>query len=123
VVAGMWPYLKVLIMLVVWFKPMRNYSRTSTLRLLTRFSKWSLLYVISISIVCAGVRINNDVDGFQFILIGEPRLGVIAFCIATIMDISQGEWMRAQQFEIVKKRYQPGKIDKSARRWKVSWLF
>ena len=102
--SGIWPYLKNVIMMVAWFVPMTTRRRGKILQWLTRFAKWSLVDVFVVVIICAGVRIDKGMgpDGdFRLVLVGEPRVGIITFCIAAMWDLSQGEWMRTKHFEMM----------------------
>lgn len=107
--SGVWPYLKNVIMLVAWFVPMTASRRSSVLQWLTRLAKWSLVDVFVIIIICTGVKIDMDVGGaFRFVLVGEPRVGIITFCLAALWDLSQGEWMRTKHFEMVHQQQDLG---------------
>jgi len=98
--SGVWPYLKNVIMMVAWFVPMTSSQRSSLLQWLTRLAKWSLVDVFVIVIICAGVKIDQTIPGgFRFVLVGEPRVGIVTFCLAALWDLSQGEWMRSKHFE------------------------
>ena len=98
--SGIWPYLKNVIMMVAWFVPMTTKQRSSLLQWLTRLAKWSLVDVFVIVIICTGVKIDQTIaGGFRFVLVGEPRVGIVTFCLAALWDLSQGEWMRSKHFE------------------------
>jgi len=100
--SGIWPYLKNVIMLIAWFVPMTSSRRSSMLQWLTRLAKWSLVDVFVIVVICTGVKIDQEVaGGFRFVLVGEPRVGIITFCLAALWDLSQGEWMRTKHFELM----------------------
>ena len=106
--SGIWPYLKNVIMMVAWFVPMTSSQRSSLLQWLTRLAKWSLVDVFVIVIICTGVKIDQTIPGgFRFVLVGEPRVGFITFCLAALWDLSQGEWMRSKHFEAM--HHQEGK--------------
>lgn len=98
--SGIWPYLKNVIMIYAWFVPMTSSKRSSLLQWLTRLAKWSLVDVFVIVIICTGVKIDQTIaGGFRFVLVGEPRVGIVTFCLAALWDLSQGEWMRSKHFE------------------------
>ena len=107
--SGIWPYLKNVIMLIAWFVPMTLSRRSSLLQWLTRLAKWSLVDVFVIVIICTGVKIDQELaGGFRFVLVGEPRVGIITFCLAALWDLSQGEWMRTKHFELMHQQEQLG---------------
>jgi hypothetical protein len=111
--SGMWPYIKLILMLCCWFMPAHRLSvkrRQHLLEFLDAFGKWSLVdtYVLVLFLVafdiqlkcqCAAPFIENmckasDNDG-EFRMYVLPTMGFHYFLIATLMSLFAGLWMFA----------------------------
>jgi len=97
--SGLWPYIKSLIILILWFIPIKSGStkHETALLWLARLSKYTLVDVFALIAVFVGVQLQLNIGGTEAVTRAEPRLGLIAFFFATV-------WQYVQ-IEIVKSLY------------------
>jgi hypothetical protein len=93
--SGLWPYVKSIIVLVVWYLPMTVGAQRSVLLWLARLSKYTLVDVFALIALFVGVQLQLDIGGTEAVTRAEPRLGLIAFFWATVWQYLQIEVVRA----------------------------
>ncbi len=93
--SGLWPYVKSIIVLVVWYLPMTVGAQRSALLWLARLSKYTLVDVFALIALFVGVQLQLDIGGTEAVTRAEPRLGLIAFFWATVWQYLQIEVVRA----------------------------
>ena len=82
--SGIWPYLKNIILVIIWYTPATVETQTSTLLWLSRLSKYTLVDVFAVIGVLVGVQLQLNVGGTEAVTRAEPRFGIIAFFVATV---------------------------------------
>merc|ERR1719263_2168181 len=106
--SGIWPYLKNVILAIVWYIPMSAESQTSVLLWLSRLSKYTLVDVFLVIGVLVGIQLRLKIGTVDVIMRGEPRFGIIAFFLATVWEFIQIEWIKGQHDKaVLKKSEQP----------------
>mmetsp|Transcript_12017 Transcript_12017/g.22331 ORF Transcript_12017/g.22331 Transcript_12017/m.22331 type:complete len:581 (+) Transcript_12017:147-1889(+) len=93
--SGIWPYLKNLILVIIWYLPTSVERQSATLLWLSRLSKYTLVDVFAVIGVLVGVQLQLDVGGTEAITRAEPRFGIIAFLLATVWEFLQIELIKA----------------------------
>jgi len=91
--SGIWPYVKKLLLLWVWYKPQLEKSRTSVLTWLLRLSKYTLVDVFAVIAVLVGTLLELGVGGQEVATRAEPRPSIIAFLLCTVWEFIQIEWV------------------------------
>ena len=71
--SGIWPYLKNVILAIVWYIPMSVESQTSVLLWLSRLSKYTLVDVFLVIGVFVGIQLQLKIGTIDVIMRGEPR--------------------------------------------------
>ena len=92
--SGIWPYVKNIILVIVWYMPMNVKVQTSILLWLSRLSKYTLVDVFAVIGVIVGVQLQLDLGGMEVITRAEPRFGIIAFFLATLWEFVQIELIK-----------------------------
>ena len=92
--SGIWPYVKNIILVIVWYKPMSVNSQTSILLWLSRLSKYTLVDVFAVIGVLVGVQLQLNLGGIEVVTRAEPRFGIIAFFLATLWEFFQIELIK-----------------------------
>ena len=92
--SGIWPYLKNIILVYVWYVPMTMKTQTSIILWLARLSKYTLVDVYAVMILTVGVQLRLDIAGIEIIIRAEPRFGIIAFFVATVWEFLQIELIK-----------------------------
>mmetsp|Transcript_20880 Transcript_20880/g.29909 ORF Transcript_20880/g.29909 Transcript_20880/m.29909 type:complete len:621 (+) Transcript_20880:388-2250(+) len=92
--SGIWPYVKNIILVVVWYMPMTIKMQTSILLWLSRLSKYTLVDVFAVIGVIVGVQLQLNLGGVEVITRAEPRFGIIAFFLATLWEFIQIELIK-----------------------------
>ncbi len=92
--SGIWPYVKNIILVVVWYMPMTIEMQTSILLWLSRLSKYTLVDVFAVIGVLVGVQLQLNLGGVEVITRAEPRFGIIAFFLATLWEFIQIELIK-----------------------------
>ena len=90
-----WPYLKNIILVIIWYTPASVETQTSTLLWLSRLSKYTLVDVFAVIGVLVGVQLQLNIGGTEAVTRAEPRFGIIAFLVATIWEFLQIELIKA----------------------------
>jgi hypothetical protein len=95
--SGLWPYIKSLIILILWFIPIKSGStkHATTLLWLARLSKYTLVDVFALIAVFVGVQLQLNIGGTEAVTRAEPRLGLIAFFFATVWQYIQIEIVKS----------------------------
>lgn len=93
--SGIWPYLKNIILIVIWYTPSSVETQSATLLWLSRLSKYTLVDVFAVIGVLVGVQLQLNVGGTEAITRAEPRFGVIAFFLATVWEFLQIELIKS----------------------------
>lgn len=95
--SGLWPYIKSLIMLILWFIPIKSGSTklATALLWLARLSKYTLVDVFALMGVFVGVQLQLNIGGTEAVTRAEPRLGLIAFFFATVWQYIQIEIVKS----------------------------
>ena len=91
--SGAWPYLKIIIMLTLWFAPLANRSRYIALKFLVRASKLTLVDVYAVIVIMAGVNIYTSVAGQPVLIKTETRGSIYSFLISSLLQLSLENWM------------------------------
>lgn len=93
--SGVWPYTKIILMIVCWYVPLRPKTRKRVLRVLSIAGKWSLVDVFAVVLITNGILVQKILlSGLPLVLFAEPRAGIYAFGIAAILALAQGEIIR-----------------------------
>ena len=71
--SGIWPYLKNVILVMVWYIPMSVESQASVLLWLSRLSKYTLVDVMLVIGVFVGIQMQLKIGTIDVIIRGEPR--------------------------------------------------
>jgi len=71
--SGIWPYLKNVILVMVWYIPMSVESQASVLLWLSRLSKYTLVDVMLVIGVFVGIQMQLKIGTLGVIIRGEPR--------------------------------------------------
>ncbi|KAL7541037.1 hypothetical protein ACHAXR_011534 [Thalassiosira sp. AJA248-18] len=95
VFSGIWPYLKNIMLVIIWYLPTSVERQTSTLLWLSRLSKYTLVDVFAVIGVLVGVQLQLNVGGTEAVTRAEPRFGIIAFFLATVWEFCQIELIKA----------------------------
>ncbi|KAL7544644.1 hypothetical protein ACHAWF_008018 [Thalassiosira exigua] len=93
--SGIWPYLKNIMLVMIWYIPASVETQTDTLLWLSRLSKYTLVDVFSVIGVLVGVQLQLNVGGTEAVTRAEPRFGIIAFFLATVWEFLQIELIKA----------------------------
>mmetsp|Transcript_12556 Transcript_12556/g.31778 ORF Transcript_12556/g.31778 Transcript_12556/m.31778 type:complete len:691 (-) Transcript_12556:145-2217(-) len=87
ILSGVWPYVKLISMLVLWFVPVRPNTRATLLSLLEALGKWSLIDIYVFALMMAGFRFVLDVGAIARIKIAiEAKWGIFSFCIGVLLS-------------------------------------
>jgi hypothetical protein len=101
--SGVWPYVKNVLLLVVWFRPLRYSQRGQLLQWLARLGKWSFLDVFIMVLLNATLRVDMALSSkLRLEVAAFPRAGVFAFCVAAVLSLAQSEWMRQQHADALR---------------------
>eukprot|EP00924_Labyrinthula_sp_SR-Ha-C_P015039 snap_masked-scaffold_9-processed-gene-6.33-mRNA-1 protein AED:0.77 eAED:0.77 QI:0/0/0/0.5/1/1/2/0/573 len=99
--SGIWPYLKNVMMVYVWFKKIEKTEHgierkkvNWVLRPIIIYGKWSLVDVFAVIFVIIGVYMNKSIS--SDILLTESRPGIYAFVIALGWELLQAEWIKIE---------------------------
>jgi len=93
--SGIWPYLKNIILVIIWYLPTTEKRQTDTLVWLSRLSKYTLVDVFAVIGVLVGVQLQLNVGGTEAVTRAEPRFGIIAFFLATVWEFLQIELIKS----------------------------
>lgn len=113
--SGIWPYLKNIILVIIWYLPTTVENQTAVLLWLSRLSKYTLVDVFAVVGVLVGVQLQLDIGGTEAITRAEPRFGVIAFFLATVWEFLQIELVRSMHERKVLKKAAPPPPDAEER--------
>ena len=75
--SGIWPYAKNIILIIVWYTPMKRCHQESVILWLSRLSKYTLVDVFAVVGVLVGVQLQLNVGGTDAVIRAEPRFGII----------------------------------------------
>ena len=89
--SGIWPYVKNIILVIVWYVPMTVQRQYSILLWLSRLSKYTLVDVFAVVGILVGVQITLSIGSITFVSRAEPRFAIIAFFLATAWEYIQIE--------------------------------
>lgn len=101
--SGLWPYVKSIILIVVWFYPATMESQQMALLWLARLSKYTLVDIFALIALFVGVQLQLDIGGTEAVTRAEPRLGLIAFFWATVWQYVQIEIVRMMHYRVFLK--------------------
>lgn len=96
--SGIWPYLKIILMGVAWFKPMAQATRHSLLVWITRLGRWSLVDVYAVVVLL--IALNFDLYGGAVQVKAEARPAISTFAVAACISLSQSEFMIVRHLSI-----------------------
>lgn len=99
--SGIWPYLKNIILVIIWYTPATVKTQNATLLWLSRLSKYTLVDVFAVVGVLVGVQLQLNVGGTEAVTRAEPRFGIIAFFIATVWEFIQIEWVKVMHERVL----------------------
>ncbi|KAL7536854.1 hypothetical protein ACHAWF_005583, partial [Thalassiosira exigua] len=92
--SGIWPYLKNIMLLMIWYIPTSVERQTDTLLWLSRLSKYTLVDVFAVIGILVGVQLQLNLGGLEVATRAEPRFGIIAFFLATVWEFLQIELIK-----------------------------
>ena len=95
--SGIWPYLKNVMLALIWYIPCTRSVQTHTLLWLSRLSKYTLVDVFAVICVLVAIQLQLDY-GVEAIVRAEARFSIIAFFLATLWEFIH--------IEIVKLMYE-----------------
>jgi hypothetical protein len=75
--SGIWPYAKNIILIIVWYTPMKKRNQEGVILWLSRLSKYTLVDVFAVVGVLVGVQLQLNVGGTDAVIRAEPRFGII----------------------------------------------
>ena len=75
--SGIWPYAKNIILIIVWYTPMKQRNQEGVILWLSRLSKYTLVDVFAVVGVLVGVQLQLNVGGTDAVIRAEPRFGII----------------------------------------------
>mmetsp|Transcript_10009 Transcript_10009/g.17558 ORF Transcript_10009/g.17558 Transcript_10009/m.17558 type:complete len:640 (+) Transcript_10009:261-2180(+) len=93
VASGVWPYVKNIVMMYVWFMPISGPRRDSTLLWLARFGRWSLVDVFAVILILVGLRIDK-IAVSTVVVRSMSSTAIYCFVAAALLAILQGEYIR-----------------------------
>lgn len=94
VFSGLWPYLKNVILVIIWYLPATRNTQSATLLWLSRLSKYTLVDVFAVVGILVGIQLQLNVGGTEAVTRAEPRFGIIAFFLATVWEYLQIELVK-----------------------------
>lgn len=104
--SGIWPYVKNIILVMVWYIPMSEKWQTFTLLWLSRLSKYTLVDVFAVIGVLVGVQLQLNLGGVEVITRAEPRFGIISFFLATLWEFFQIELIKVMYERMLQHQQQ-----------------
>jgi len=99
--SGIWPYVKNIILVIVWYVPMTVHRQYSILLWLSRLSKYTLVDVFAVVGILVGVQITLSIGSITFVSRAEPRFAIIAFFLATAWEYVQIEVIKIMHERMV----------------------
>ena len=99
--SGIWPYVKNIILVIVWYVPMTVHRQYSILLWLSRLSKYTLVDVFAVIGILVGVQITLSIGSITFVSRAEPRFAIIAFFLATAWEFVQIEIIKIMHERMV----------------------
>ena len=99
--SGIWPYVKNIILVIVWYVPMTTRRQYNILLWLSRLSKYTLVDVFAVIGILVGVQITLSIGSITFVSRAEPRFAIIAFFLATAWEFVQIEVIKVLHERIV----------------------
>jgi len=92
--SGIWPYCKNLILLAIWFLPMRHSARKKILLWIKAAGKWSYVDVFIMVLLNATLNIDKRLStNYSAVLKAFSGNAVLTFCIAASIALVQAEWI------------------------------
>lgn len=92
--SGIWPYLKKVIIVIIWYVPMTVERQSATLLWLSRLSKYTLVDVFAVIGILVGLQLQLKIAGLETITRAEPRFGILAFFLATVWEYFEIELIK-----------------------------
>ncbi len=87
ILSGIWPYVKLVSMLILWFVPIRPNLRGTLLSLPEALGKWSLIDIYVFALMMAGFRFVLDLGSIARIKIAiEAKIGIFTFCLGVLLS-------------------------------------
>ena len=96
VFSGIWPYLKNVMLAVLWYLPCSRRVQTQTLLWLSRLSKYTLVDVFAVICILVAIQLQLDFGGVEAIVRAEARFSIIAFFLATLWEFLEIEVIKHQ---------------------------
>lgn len=93
--SGIWPYLKKVIIVIIWYAPTTVERQSATLLWLSRLSKYTLVDVFAVIGLIVGLQLQLKIAGLENIIRAEPRFGILAFFLATVWEYFEIELIKA----------------------------
>lgn len=93
--SGIWPYLKKVIIVIIWYVPTTVERQSATLLWLSRLSKYTLVDVFAVIGLIVGLQLQLKIAGLETITRAEPRFGILAFFLATVWEYFEIELIKA----------------------------
>ena len=93
--SGIWPYLKKVIIVIIWYVPTTVERQSATLLWLSRLSKYTLVDVFAVIGLIVGLQLQLKIAGLENIIRAEPRFGILAFFLATVWEYFEIEVIKA----------------------------
>ena len=94
--SGIWPYLKNVMLAVLWYLPCSRKVQTKTLLWLSRLSKYTLVDVFAVICILVAIQLQLDFGGVEAIVRAEARFSIIAFFLATLWEFLEIEVIKHQ---------------------------
>lgn len=77
------PYAKNIILILIWYTPMTDSQRSTSLIWLKYLSKYTLVDVYAIIMIMVGTLLRISIGGVEVLTRAEPRGAILAFLVAT----------------------------------------
>jgi hypothetical protein len=108
VFSGMWPYVKLLTMMVLWFVPSTEKLRGKLLHWLDVMGKWSLIDANVMCLMAVSFGFDTDTEvmgiGIHVDIKVRPGWGVYSFVLATMASLSMSHYMTTLHSRAMERR-------------------
>jgi len=93
--SGVWPYVKIILILILWRQPLSLRAQNRILSILTRLGKWSFVDVFVMVLFNSTLRIEKRLSKKAvLVVVTYPEWGIYCFCLAATLSLIQSEWLR-----------------------------
>ena len=92
--SGLWPYIKIALMVVTFCVPLRPARRATLFWVLETLGKWSLIDMYVFSMMVAGFRLHLDLGSLASLDVGLVcDTGLYLFCLGVILSHLYSHWL------------------------------